>query len=41
MEKGQEEVLESMFLETKNSENENKLNLYLDIISLDESKEKI
>ena len=30
-----------MFLEAKNSENENKLALYSDIISLDESKEKI
>ena len=30
-----------MFHEAQNSENENQINLYLDIISLDESKEKI
>ena len=30
-----------MFLNAKNSVNENKINLYLDIISLDESKEKV
>lgn len=41
VEKGQEEVLESMFINAKNSEGENKISLYLDIISLDESKEKI
>ena len=41
VEKGQEEVLETMFLDAKNSKGENKLSLYLDIISLDESKEKI
>ena len=29
-----------MFINAKNSVNENKLNLYSDIISLDESKEK-
>ena len=40
VEKGQEEILESMFLKAKNSENENKISLYLDIISSDESKEK-
>ena len=38
---GQEEILETMFINAKNSVNENKLNLYSDIISLDESKEKI
>ena len=38
---GQEEVLESMFINAKNAVNENKLELFLDIISLDESKEKI
>ena len=38
---GQEEILETMFLNAKNSLNENKLDLYSDIISLDESKEKI
>ena len=37
----QEEILETMFLNAKNSVNENKINLYLDIISLDESKEKV
>ena len=36
----QEEVLEKMFISAKNS-NENQLSLYLDIIGLDESKEKI
>ena len=36
----QEEVLESMFISIKNS-NENQLSLYLDIIGLDESKKKI
>jgi hypothetical protein len=41
VEKAQEEVLETMFLDAKNSKGENKLSLYLDIISLDESKEKI
>ena len=41
VEKAQEEVLETMFLDAKNSKGENKLTLYLDIISLDESKEKI
>ena len=30
-----------MFLNAKNSVNENKISLYLDIVSLDESKEKI
>ena len=38
---GQEEVLENMFLNAKNSENDNKIDLFSDIISLDESKEKI
>ena len=37
----QEEILETMFINAKNSVNENKINLYLDIISLDESKEKV
>jgi len=41
VEKAQEEVLETMFIDAKNSKGENKLSLYLDIISLDESKEKI
>ena len=41
VEKGQEEILENMFINAKNSVNENKIDLYLDIISLDESKEKI
>jgi hypothetical protein len=41
VEKAQEEVLETMFLDAKNSKGENQLSLYLDIISLDESKEKI
>ena len=40
VEKGQEEILENMFSNAKNSVNENKINLYLDIINLDESKEK-
>ena len=40
VEEGQEEVLETMFINAKNS-NENQLSLYLDIIGLDESKEKI
>ena len=34
-------MLEEMFLNAKNSEGENKINLYLDIIKLDEAKEKI
>ena len=34
-------ILEEMFLDAKNSEGENKINLYLDIINLDETKEKI
>ena len=41
VEKGQEEVLETMFIEAKNSQGENQLTLYLDIIGLDESKEKV
>ena len=40
VQEGQEEVLETMFISAKNS-NENQLSLYLDIIGLDESKEKI
>ena len=40
VEEGQEEVLETMFINAKNS-NEDQLSLYLDIIGLDESKEKI
>ena len=41
VEAGQEEILETMFLNAKNSEGENKIALYLDIIGLDESKEKV
>ena len=41
IEDDQEEILESMFLHAKNEVNENQINLYLDIINLDESKEKI
>lgn len=41
VEKGQEEVLETMFIDAKNSKGENQLSLYLDIIGLDESKEKV
>ena len=41
----QNEILEAIFLETKNTEpndlSENKINAYLDIINLDETKEKI
>ena len=41
VETGQEEILETMFINAKNSVNEDKISLYLDIVSLDESKEKV
>ena len=41
VEKGQEEVLEEMFLKIKQSKEGDKINAYLDIINLDESKQKI
>ena len=41
VEKGQEEILEEMFLKAKQDKEGNKLEAYLDIINLDESKEKI
>lgn len=41
VEKGQEEVLEEMFLKTKQDKEGNKISSYLDIINLDESKQKI
>ena len=41
VEKGQEEILEEMFLKAKQDTEGNKLEAYLDIINLDESKEKI
>ena len=41
VEKGQEEILEEMFLKTKQDPEGNKLEAYLDIINLDESKEKV
>ena len=41
VEKGQEEILEEMFLKTKQDKGGDKLNSYLDIINLDESKEKV
>ena len=40
VEKGQEEILEEMFLKVKQDPEENKIDSYLDIINLDESKEK-
>ena len=41
VQKGQEEVLEEMFLKIKQDKEGNKISAYLDIIGLDESKEKI
>ena len=41
VEKGQEEILEEMFIKTKQDKEGNKLDSYLDIINLDESKQKI
>ena len=41
VEKGQEEILEEMFLKIKQDKEGNKINAYLDIINLDESKQKI
>ena len=41
VEKGQEEILEEMFIKTKQDKEGDKINAYLDIINLDESKEKI
>ena len=41
VEKGQEEILEEMFLKVKQDTEGNKIESYLDIINLDESKEKI
>ena len=41
VEKGQEEILEEMFLKTKEDKNGNQINSYLDIINLDESKQKV
>ena len=41
VEKGQEEILEEMFLKTKQDPEGNKIEAYLDIINLDESKEKV
>lgn len=41
VEKGQEEILEEMFLRTKESKEENKIDLYLDIINSDETRQKI
>ena len=38
VEKGQEEILEEMFLKIKQDKEGNKINAYLDIINLDESK---
>ena len=41
VEKGQEEILEEMFLKVKQDPEGNKVDAYLDIINLDESKEKV
>ena len=41
VEKGQEEVLEEMFIKIKQDKEGDKINAYLDIINLDESKQKI
>jgi len=41
VEEEQTNILEEMFIEAKNSEDENKINLFLEIIDLDETKEKI
>ena len=41
VEKGQEEILEDMFLKIKQDKEGNKIDAYSDIINLDESKQKI
>jgi hypothetical protein len=41
VEKGQEEILEEMFLKAQQDTESSKIDSYLDIINLDESKEKI
>ena len=41
VEKGQEEILEEMFIKTKQDKEGNQISSYLDIINLDESKQKI
>ena len=41
VEKGQEEILEQMFLKAKQDSKGNNIDSYLDIINLDESKEKV
>ena len=41
VEKGQEEVLEEMFIKVKQDKEGDKINAYLDIVNLDESKQKI
>ena len=41
IEKEQIEILENMFIEAQNSEKEDKINLFSEIINLDETKEKI